>query len=90
MSTRPTHRPVYKALHRALTIWGVERRLFGVGFELGGRGSFVFGDRRGIDLDARGRIRRDLRCDPGGGAGLRRRQVERRRGEHGARVPRLP
>lgn len=25
---RPAHRPVYKALHRRLTIWGVERRLF--------------------------------------------------------------
>ena len=28
MSDRPTHRPVYKALHRPLTIWGVDRRLF--------------------------------------------------------------
>ena len=25
---RPTFRPVYKAIHRRLTIWGVERRLF--------------------------------------------------------------
>lgn len=25
---RPTYRPVYKALHRRLTVWGVERRLF--------------------------------------------------------------
>ena len=25
---RPTYRPVYKALHRPLTVWGVERRLF--------------------------------------------------------------
>src|SRR5512139_112865 len=24
----PTFRPVYKALHRRLTVWGVERRLF--------------------------------------------------------------
>ena len=24
----PTYRPVYKALHRRLTVWGVERRLF--------------------------------------------------------------
>lgn len=28
MSDRPTYRPVYKALHRRLTVWGVERRLF--------------------------------------------------------------
>ena len=28
MSDRPTYRPVYKALHRPLTIWGVDRRLF--------------------------------------------------------------
>jgi type IV secretory pathway TrbD component len=27
-SERPTYRPVYKALHRRLTVWGVERRLF--------------------------------------------------------------
>ena len=25
---RPTYRPVYKAMHRRLTVWGVERRLF--------------------------------------------------------------
>ena len=25
---RPTYRVVYKALHRRLTVWGVERRLF--------------------------------------------------------------
>ena len=35
MSTRPTYRPVYKALHRALTIWGVERRLFFLALLLG-------------------------------------------------------
>ena len=28
MRDRPTYRPVYKALHRPLTICGVERRLF--------------------------------------------------------------
>ena len=28
MHDRPTYRPVYKALHRPLTIWGVDRRLF--------------------------------------------------------------
>lgn len=27
-NNRPTYRPVYKALHRPLTVWGVERRLF--------------------------------------------------------------
>jgi hypothetical protein len=25
---RPAYRPVFKALHRRLTVWGVERRLF--------------------------------------------------------------
>jgi hypothetical protein len=28
LPNRPTYRPVYKALHRRLTVWGVERRLF--------------------------------------------------------------
>jgi type IV secretory pathway TrbD component len=28
MPHRPTYRPVYKALHRPLTVCGVERRLF--------------------------------------------------------------
>ena len=28
MSTGPTYRPVYKALHRPLTVCGVDRRLF--------------------------------------------------------------
>jgi type IV secretory pathway VirB3-like protein len=28
MHDQPTYRPVYKALHRPLTIWGVDRRLF--------------------------------------------------------------
>ena len=28
MQDRPAYRPVYKALHRRLTVWGVERRLF--------------------------------------------------------------
>ena len=28
MPDRPAFRPVYKALHRPLTIWGVERRQF--------------------------------------------------------------
>src|SRR5438046_5178253 len=28
MPERPAYRPVYKALHRPLTIWGVDRRLF--------------------------------------------------------------
>lgn len=27
-ANRPTYRQVYKALHRPLTVWGVERRLF--------------------------------------------------------------
>ena len=27
-ATRPSYRPVYKAMHRRLTVWGVERRLF--------------------------------------------------------------
>ena len=28
LPNRPTYRPVHKALHRRLTIWGIERRLF--------------------------------------------------------------
>src|SRR5262245_44919309 len=35
MSDRPTYRPVYKALHRPLTICGVERRLFFLALLLG-------------------------------------------------------
>ncbi len=35
MATRPTYRPVYKALHRPLTICGVDRRLFFLALLLG-------------------------------------------------------
>ena len=35
MPDRPTYRPVYKALHRRLTICGVERRLFFLSLLLG-------------------------------------------------------
>lgn len=35
MSDRPTHRPVYKALLRPLTICGVDRRLFFLSLLLG-------------------------------------------------------
>ena len=35
MPDRPTHRVVYKALHRPLTILGVERRLFFLALLLG-------------------------------------------------------
>jgi len=35
MSDRPTYRPVYKALHRPLTIWGVDRRQFFLALLLG-------------------------------------------------------
>jgi type IV secretory pathway TrbD component len=35
MSNRPTFRPVYKALHRPLTICGVDRRLFFLSLLLG-------------------------------------------------------
>lgn len=35
MSDRPTFRPVYKALHRPLTICGVDRRLFFLALLLG-------------------------------------------------------
>ena len=35
MSDRPTSRPVCKALHRPLTIWGVDRRLFFLALLLG-------------------------------------------------------
>ena len=35
MSDRPMYRPVYKALHRPLTSWGVDRRLFFLSLLLG-------------------------------------------------------
>ena len=35
MPDRPTYRPVYKALHRPLTIWGVDRRLFFLALMMG-------------------------------------------------------
>src|SRR4029077_12032641 len=35
MSERPTYRPVYKALHRPLTVCGVDRRLFFLALLLG-------------------------------------------------------
>ncbi|MBY0495040.1 MAG: VirB3 family type IV secretion system protein [Cyanobacteria bacterium] len=35
MTDRPTYRPVYKALHRPLTVCGVERRLFFLALLLG-------------------------------------------------------
>ena len=35
MPNRPTYRPVYKVLHRPLTVWGVERRLFFLSLMLG-------------------------------------------------------
>ena len=35
MNHGPTFRPVYKALHRRLTVWGVERRLFFLALLLG-------------------------------------------------------
>jgi hypothetical protein len=35
MPDRPTFRPVYKALQRPLTIWGVERRQFFLALLLG-------------------------------------------------------
>jgi len=35
MHYRPTYRPVYKVLHRPLTIWGVDRRLFFVSLLVG-------------------------------------------------------
>jgi len=35
MSDRPTYRPVFKALHRPLTICGVDRRLFFLALLLG-------------------------------------------------------
>jgi type IV secretory pathway VirB3-like protein len=33
--SRPSCRPVYKALHRPLTIWGIDRRLFFVAMLMG-------------------------------------------------------
>ena len=36
MSDRPTYRPVFKAVHRPLTICGVDRRLFFLALLMGG------------------------------------------------------
>ena len=36
MPDRPTYRPVYKVLHRPLTVWGVDRRQFFLALLLGG------------------------------------------------------
>jgi hypothetical protein len=36
MPDRPTYRPVYKVLHRPLTIWGIDRRQFLMALLLGG------------------------------------------------------
>jgi type IV secretory pathway VirB3-like protein len=35
MHQRPTYRPVYKALHRPLTVCGVDRRLFFLALMMG-------------------------------------------------------
>ena len=35
MPDRPTYRPVYKAIHRPLTVCGVDRRLFSLALILG-------------------------------------------------------
>ena len=35
MRHRPTYRPVYKALHRSLTVCGVDRRLFFLALMMG-------------------------------------------------------
>ena len=35
MSDRPAYRPVYKALHRPLTVCGVDRRLFFLAMTMG-------------------------------------------------------
>src|SRR6186997_1493000 len=35
MAERPTYRPVYKAIHRPLTVCGVDRRLFFLAMMLG-------------------------------------------------------
>lgn len=35
MPHHPTYRAVYKALHRPLTIWGVDRRLFFLALTMG-------------------------------------------------------
>lgn len=40
--TRPTARPVHKALHRTLTVWGVDRRLFFLALLMGGAAFNLF------------------------------------------------
>lgn len=42
MADQATYRPVYKALHRRLTIWGVDRRLFFLAMLMGAATFNVF------------------------------------------------
>lgn len=66
MQNRPTIRPVYKALHRPLTVWGVDRRLFFLALTAGAAvfnlfysllaGLITFG---GLHLFARAATKRD-------------------------------
>src|SRR5947207_4013511 len=67
MSDRPTYRPVYKALHRPLTICGVDRRLFFFSLLLGAAAfnlfsSFLAGLLLFVGLS--GVARRATKCDP--------------------------
>ena len=65
MPDRPTYRPVYKALHRPLTIWGVDRRLFFLSLLLGAATFNLFYSFLAGLLD----VRRALRlCPVGDGA----------------------
>jgi hypothetical protein len=61
-SSRPAYRPVYKAIHRPLTVWGVERRLFFLALLMGAAtfnlfysflgGLLMFGCLYGVGLSA--------------------------------------
>jgi type IV secretory pathway TrbD component len=71
MSDQLTYRPVYKALHRPLTVWGVDRRLFFLSMLLGaatfnlfysfGAGLLMFGGLYGFSLWATARDPQMLR-----------------------------
>ena len=103
MPDQPTYRPVYKALHRPLTICGVDRRLFFLALLMGASdvqplllvlaGVLMFGGLYGFALWA---TSRDPRCcassslRPGaGGATTRQARAVRRGGGAVVRLSRI-
>ena len=69
MPDRPTYRPVYKALHRPLTIWGVDRRLFFLSLLLGAATFNLFYSFLAGLLMTGGLYGFNMRCSRGDGNG---------------------